>query len=118
MAVYRVNEPFATSINGVPRVYRAGDLVHEDDAVLKGREQFFMPVEEHAARTAQNFETASAEPGRRRTRTAPRGRRSKSAKAGIGPAVNADTGEVTQLGDPLPEIPQADGTPLPPADED
>lgn len=44
-----------------------------------------------------------------------------SATAGTGEAVNAETGEVTQPGDPLPEVGDPDGTPLPPqpgADDD
>lgn len=40
-----------------------------------------------------------------------------SQTAGTGDAVNAETGEVTKGGEPLPEVPdQGDGTPLEPAD--
>lgn len=41
------------------------------------------------------------------------GRLVESDIAGTGPAVNAETGEVTQPGEPLPPIVQEGGTPLP-----
>lgn len=41
----------------------------------------------------------------------------ESDTAGTGPAVNAETGEVTQPGEPLPVIEQAVGEPIPPLEE-
>lgn len=63
MSVLRVVEPFACEVKGLPRVYRAGDLVSADDAVVKGRERFFVEVAEFAQRAAAHFEQATAGPG-------------------------------------------------------
>lgn len=42
----------------------------------------------------------------------------ESETAGTGPAINADTGEVTQPGDQLPPVGDPDGEPLEPVDTD
>lgn len=72
MSVLRVVEPFSCDVQGLPRVYSAGDLVHSTDPVVSGRERFFVTVEEFADRGAATVEQATAAPGERRTR----GRRS------------------------------------------
>lgn len=67
--VYRATEPFAfTSVSGVPRVIRPGDLIADTDPDFKGREHLFEPAVAAANRAT---ETASAAPGERRARTKP-----------------------------------------------
>lgn len=70
MAVLRVREPFAyDDRNGVQRVMRVGDLVQANDPLVKGREMFFEPAEQAAARTAAAVETATSAPGEKRSRS-------------------------------------------------
>ncbi len=67
MTILRCKEPFAADIDGVPRVITAGQLVDSTDAVVKGRERFFEPVDAHMARRAREVEQATAAPGERRS---------------------------------------------------
>jgi len=71
MSTLRVAEPFACGVNGLPRVYRTGDLVDSKDPVVKGREKLFVDVEEFAQRSANLFEQATAVPNQPRARTKP-----------------------------------------------
>lgn len=68
--VYRCTESFTTwSAAGVPRVLAAGDEVLSDDPAVKTHAQFFEPA---AARLVARrvVEQATAEPGRKRARSA------------------------------------------------
>lgn len=74
MAILRVREPFAVDWRGVHRVLRAGDLLDENDPIIKGREAFFEAVEVASSRDAARVEQASAAPGELRRVTTPRPR--------------------------------------------
>lgn len=67
MSVLRVTEPFSADVDGVPRIYKTGDLVQSDDKVVtKSRARFFEDAEEFIARTVTRSgrtETATAAPG-------------------------------------------------------
>jgi len=70
MAVMQVKEPFGAVVNGVLRVFAAGDLVPANDPVVKGREALFASAEAVAdERYAARTETADAPPAQKRTRT-------------------------------------------------
>ena len=70
MAVLRCTSPFAVQEGAVPRVLRAGDLVDENDSVVKGREGMFEPVE-------TTVERATSAPGERRMLSTPKRRARK-----------------------------------------
>jgi hypothetical protein len=79
MAIFSANQPFTfTSKNGVPRMFRPGMLMSDDDPDFKGKEAFFEPVETAAARPALRAagitEDTSAEPNAKRRMGRPRGR--------------------------------------------
>jgi hypothetical protein len=67
--IHRVKEPFAfTDSKGVPRVMSAGDLVSEGhEAYRKNWLHLMEPVEEAAARSVPVTETATADPGTKRS---------------------------------------------------
>lgn len=71
MPVLRVVEPFAADVDGVPRVFPAGHLIQSNDPVAKGRERFFVKVEDFVSRQTASgaVETATAAPGERRQRS-------------------------------------------------
>lgn len=85
MAILRCTEAFAVMEGNVPRVVRTDDIVDSDDPVIKGHEGSFEPVEDHLNRQRRiregetPTETATADPGQKRTRTAPRKRAAKKA---------------------------------------
>lgn len=56
--------------NGAPRVVKAGQIVADDDPVVKGRENAFESVDAHLARRART-EQATADPGEPRALTPP-----------------------------------------------
>ena len=66
MATLRVKSAFACTYHGVEEVFAADRLVDSADPVVKGREQFFEPVEVAASRHA-GVESASAAPGEKRS---------------------------------------------------
>ncbi|NYV72983.1 hypothetical protein [Streptomyces sp. UH6] len=73
MAIKRATQPFTAYLDGVPRVVRTGDLVQDDDPVLKGRERLFEDVDAHVAQRApRTVEQATADPGEPRSLTSPR----------------------------------------------
>lgn len=108
MAIKRCKSSFATSVRGVPRVMKTGQLVTDDDPVLKGREHLFEDVE--AAVRDVPVEDASAAPGRRRslTRAAKRAQARPVKKAAAKPPVKkADTKPSTPPGPgPGPSAPE------------
>jgi len=55
MAVLRCTDPFAFTDRktGVERVVRAGDLVDDNDPLVKGREQWFETVEANVHRVTE-----------------------------------------------------------------
>lgn len=61
---------FAAYSDGTPRVVRVGQLVQDDDPIVRGREGAFERVEDHLERRAA-VETATDEPGERREITPP-----------------------------------------------
>jgi hypothetical protein len=70
MAVLRCIESFAFSDhkNGAERVVRAGDLVDEKDALVKGREIMFESVDTTVERVSdRNAGKTSGAPGEKRT---------------------------------------------------
>ncbi|MFD0353510.1 hypothetical protein ACFVHW_07135 [Streptomyces sp. NPDC127110] len=72
MAVKRCTTPFSVWVDGSPRVYPGGQLVDEQDPVLKTHGHLFEDVAVHvAARAARQAETATAGPGELRTLTGP-----------------------------------------------
>jgi len=69
MGVLRCTEAFAFSDKGVERVVRPGDLVDQNDPLVKGREQWFETVEANVHRmTDRTVEQATAAPGEKRAR--------------------------------------------------
>lgn len=69
MTILRAKEPFSyIDANGVPRVVSPGTLCDDSDPDVAKRLNLFEPVEVAAAR-ASGVESATAEPGARRTRT-------------------------------------------------
>lgn len=114
MSVLRVVEPFAADVNGVPRVYRAGDLVHSSDPVVtKSRAMFFVEVEEFASR-GRTTEMATAAPGGRRSRTKPAKPRKAAAKKAA-PAKKATPAKAAEA-PPTPVVePPAEPVVEPPA---
>lgn len=122
--ILRVTKAFSVLSDPNGHVYTPGELVDAAHPHVKGREGNFETVEAHVSARAGVSETATAAPGERRTRSAPRKARTakrtatkkaaltkpikgvlvESDVAGTGEAVNADTGEVTAPGDPLPPV--------------
>ncbi|HKY57536.1 MAG TPA: hypothetical protein VJL80_05820 [Aeromicrobium sp.] len=91
MKILRVIEAFATTVDGVPRMYTEGMLVKSTDPIVKGRERHFMDSEAYADRllaetygiaggTTAATETATAAPGERRARSVAK-KATKPAKA-------------------------------------
>lgn len=68
MSLLRAVDSFKVALDdGPPRVVLAGQEVDEKDPVVKGREAFFIPVEEIVARNAGTpVEAGTANPGQRR----------------------------------------------------
>lgn len=64
--VFRCKEPFVVFKNGVPDVYNDGHLVAGNDPILKTHRAYF---EVQTLGSGLRVETATAEPGERRTRT-------------------------------------------------
>lgn len=54
-------ESFSTTINGTPRVVTKGETFREGHVITEGREEMFEPF-----KVDNEFETATAEPGKRR----------------------------------------------------
>lgn len=72
MSIKRATQAFTAYVGGVPRVVHVGDLVKEDDPVLKGRGHLFENVEDHVRRPRSGpVEAATAEPGEKRNVTPP-----------------------------------------------
>lgn len=67
MAVLRVREAFCAYYKGVEEVFAPGRLVDSGDRIVKGREHFFETVEVAASRQSGVVESATAEPGERRS---------------------------------------------------
>lgn len=74
MATLRCKDAFATHVNGIPRVVAAGQLVDSDDPAVKGREQFFEPVDTYMSRRSgvHQVEHATAAPGEVRMVSTPK----------------------------------------------
>lgn len=68
--IKRCKAAFAASVGGVPRVMRPGTLVQDDDPVIKGREHLFEDVDAFVQQRTR-VESATAEPGARRSLTKP-----------------------------------------------
>lgn len=66
----RSKKSFATYGPGGPRVVKAGQLVADDDPIVKGRESAFESVDAHLARRPK-VEQATADPGEPRTLSLP-----------------------------------------------
>lgn len=60
---YQAKESFVTMLNGEPQQVSAGDLVHPDHPILKGRESLFRPARDHVR---FDVEQATAAPGEKR----------------------------------------------------
>lgn len=84
---------FAVWVNGAPRVYPGGELVADDDPILKTHGQLFADVS-GATRTARGVEAATAGPGELRTLTAPR-QAADTPPAAPGPGAPFDPGTTT-----------------------
>ncbi len=71
----RCKRSFSAYANGTPRVVRAGQLVAEDDPIVRGREDAFESVDEHLAdrqaarQGAGHVEQATSDPGQPRDLT-------------------------------------------------
>ncbi|OLZ72568.1 hypothetical protein AVW11_04025 [Streptomyces amritsarensis] len=78
MTIKRSKASFAVSVNGVPRVVPAGQLVDASDPVIKGRETLFEDAEAYVYDRTPQVERATAEPGERRSLT---GRKTAARKA-------------------------------------
>lgn len=100
MALVRVREAHAQFVNGVPKMFAAGQLVESDSPFVRKHRHLFQPVEdavssdEQPAFRAGATETADAAPGAPRARTVPpRKRAAKKAapvKADAAPAEPAE----------------------------
>lgn len=71
MATLRVREAFAVPQGGISRVMRPGDLVRDDDPIVKGREGLFEPIESAVSRNEVRVEQATGAPGEKRSITPP-----------------------------------------------
>ncbi|MDK0520386.1 hypothetical protein [Streptomyces sp. ML-6] len=65
----RCTRSFSAYANGAPRVVRAGQLVEDNDPIVKGRETAFESVDAHLASRRPQVEQATAEPGEQRNLT-------------------------------------------------
>lgn len=61
---YQAKESFVTMLNGEQTQVSAGDLVHPDHPILKGREHLFRKAKDHVRFNV--VEQATAAPGERR----------------------------------------------------
>lgn len=73
MAVLRCRQSYSYDEDGAPVVVKAGALAEHGDPRVVGREKFWEPAEDAAHRTspARATETATAEPGARRSVSPP-----------------------------------------------
>jgi hypothetical protein len=69
--IKRCKASFAVAVGGVPRVMKAGALVQDDDPILTGREHLFEDVDAFVQKQRPRAESATAEPGERRSLTKP-----------------------------------------------
>jgi hypothetical protein len=69
--VKRCRQPFTVWNNGAPRVVAGGDLVDDNDPVIKGREHLFEDVATYMADRRTRVEQTTAEPGERRSLSRP-----------------------------------------------
>lgn len=67
MSIKRCKASFAVIVNGAPRVVTAGQLVSDDDPVVKGREANFEDVETYVSERKARVEQATADPGEKRS---------------------------------------------------
>lgn len=67
----RCTKSFSAYVDGSPRVVRAGQLVEDDDPIVKGREASFESVDAHLAARRPRVEQATADPGEQRNLTTP-----------------------------------------------
>lgn len=65
---------FAAYRNGAPVIVNVGEVLPDDDEVIKGREGLFEPLDAHLARRS-GVEQATAAPGEKRSVTARRASR-------------------------------------------
>ncbi|MFF8458525.1 hypothetical protein ACF06T_28805 [Streptomyces albidoflavus] len=94
----RCTKSFAAYDGGTPRVVRVGQLVQDDDPIVRGREGAFERVEDHLERRAA-VETATDEPGERREVTAPvkpKRRPRKTSSPSSGPAATSAPDEAEE----------------------
>lgn len=89
MAVKRCRAAFTVwNPDGMPRVVAGGDLVDDQDPILKTHGHLFEDVDAYVAERSSQVEQATAEPGERRAVRRPA--RGKQAQAGDKPAGKAD----------------------------
>lgn len=98
MARYKVGHNYAASRDGRRLAFTEGEVVEVDD-----NDAAFVEVDSPGALVAVDGEDSPAPV---------EGVVVESETAGTGEAVNAETGEVTAPGEPLPVIEQADGEPI------
>ncbi|MYU24757.1 hypothetical protein [Streptomyces sp. SID8352] len=67
----RCKKSFSAYVNGAPRVVKTGQLVPDDDPIVKGRETSFESVDAHLAARRPRVEQATADPGQPRDLTPP-----------------------------------------------
>lgn len=73
MKVLRCKRTFIARLDGQQVVVRTGDLVADNDPIVKRREEFFESAEDHVAKRAEGVvERATAEPGKKRSIGRPR----------------------------------------------
>ncbi|MFG2328253.1 hypothetical protein ACGFMM_01370 [Streptomyces sp. NPDC048604] len=87
MAIKRCKASFAVVVNGAPRVVTAGQLVDENDPIVRGREVNFEDVETYVSERKARVEQATAEPGERRSVGRPAAKKSAASpkKAAVQP---------------------------------
>ncbi|MFE9936321.1 hypothetical protein [Streptomyces hirsutus] len=67
----RCKRAFSAYVDGRPRVVKTGQLVPDDDPIVKGREASFESVDAHLSARRQRVEQATADPGEPRDLTPP-----------------------------------------------
>ncbi|MGW4950666.1 hypothetical protein [Streptomyces parvulus] len=67
----RCKKSFSAYVSGSPRVVKTGQLVPDDDPIVKGREASFESVDAHLAARRPRVEQATADPGQPRDLTPP-----------------------------------------------
>lgn len=93
MGHVRAKEAFAyTDHNGIPRVVRPGDLFNDDDPALANRGHLFETVGANVERRQVTVEEATAEPGAKRSVSAPKPAKTTAAK---GDGASADQASTT-----------------------